>query len=148
MASQEKLHPFKRSIRVSDLIRQEVSEAILYKLKDPRLGFITVTEVDMPDDLKLARVYISVFDQNSRELTLEILNKASSFIRREVGRNLRLRSIPKIEFFYDEAIDYGMKIDNLLAQQITKPQSGFQIEAAEKPTKDNKIKGYEDETTD
>ncbi|MBF0472379.1 MAG: 30S ribosome-binding factor RbfA [Nitrospirae bacterium] len=108
------MQPFKRSTRVSDLIRQEVSEAILYKLKDPRLGFITVTEVDMPDDLKLARVYISVLDRETKDVTLEILNKASSFIRKEIGRHLKLRTVPKIEFFNDNAIDYGMKMDALI----------------------------------
>jgi ribosome-binding factor A len=108
------MQPYKRSTRVSDLIRKEVSEAILYKLKDPRLGFITVTEVDMPDDLKLARVFISVFDRETTELTLEILNKASSFIRREIGRHLKLRTIPIIEFINDNAIDYGMKMDALI----------------------------------
>jgi ribosome-binding factor A len=74
----------------------------------------------MPDNLRLARVFISVFDRQTTKETLGILNKASSFIRKEVGRNLRLRVMPRIEFFHDKAVDYGMKMDNLIDKAFEK----------------------------
>jgi len=106
--------PFKRSRRVGDLLREEISEIILKRLKDPRVGFITVTGVEMTDDLKSARVYVSVFDRQQTAETLEVLNQAAGFIKKEVARDIRLRSTPHLEFFEDKSIAYGEKIDGIL----------------------------------
>ncbi len=73
--------PYKRSQRVGDLVREEVAEMIMYRLKDPRLGFITVTGAEMTPDLKLARIFVSVLKEDERDLTLEILNSAKGFMR-------------------------------------------------------------------
>jgi ribosome-binding factor A len=108
--------PYKRSQRVSDLIREEVAEIIMYKLKDPRIGFVTVTGVDLTDDIKIAVVYVSVLKKEERETTLEILNSAKSFIRSELSRRLRMKIIPSISFKLDASIEYGNKIDQLLDQ--------------------------------
>jgi ribosome-binding factor A len=99
---------------VGDLIREEISEIIIRRLKDPRVGFITVTGVEMTDDLKSARVYISVLEKRHTAETLEVLNSASGFIKKEVARDVRLRSTPSLEFFEDKSIAYGEKIDGLL----------------------------------
>ena len=77
--------PYKRSQRVSDLLRQEIAEIIMRKVKDPRLGFITVTGVEITDDLKIAHVFISVLKEEEKEVTFEILNSARNFIRSEVA---------------------------------------------------------------
>ena len=108
--------PYKRSQRVSDLIREEVAEIIMYKLKDPRIGFVTVTGVDLTDDIKIAVVYVSVLKMEEKETTLEILNTAKSFIRSELSRRLRMKTIPSISFRLDTSIEYGNKIDKLLDQ--------------------------------
>lgn len=106
--------PYKRSQRVSDLLRKEIADIIIYRLKDPRIGFITVTGVDVTDDIKLARVYVSVFREGERKTTLEVLNSAKSFIRSELSKRLRMKFIPSIEFRLDTAIEYGNKIEELL----------------------------------
>jgi len=106
--------PYKRSQRVSDLLREEISDIIIYKLKDPRIGFVTVTGVDVTDDLKIGKVYVSVLKEEDRTLTLEILNAAKSFIRSLLSKRLRMKSIPTIEFRLDTSIEYGSKIDMLL----------------------------------
>ncbi len=106
--------PYKRSQRVSDLLRKEIADIIIYRLKDPRIGFITVTGVDVTDDIKLARVYVSVFREGERQTTLEVLNSAKSFIRSELSKRLRMKFIPSIEFRLDTAIEYGNKIEELL----------------------------------
>ena len=106
--------PYKRSQRVSDLIREEVADIIMYRLKDPRIGFITVTGVDMTDDLKLARVFVSILKEEDRELTLAILNDARPFFRSALGKRLKMKFTPAIEFRLDTSIEYGYKIDRLL----------------------------------
>jgi len=106
--------PYKRSQRVSDLLREEIADIVIYRLKDPRIGFITITEVDVTDDIKIARVYVSVLKDEDKKNTLDILNSAKSFIRSELSKRLRMKSIPGIEFRLDTSIEYGDKIDKLL----------------------------------
>src|SRR3989337_4504913 len=108
--------PYKRSERVRDLLREEIADIIIYRLKDPRIGFITVTGVDVTDDIKMARVYVSVFRDEERKTTLEILNSAKSFIRSELSKRLRMKFIPSIEFRLDTSIEYGNKIERLLKE--------------------------------
>ncbi len=108
--------PYKRSQRVSDLLRREIADIIIYRLKDPRIGFITVTGVDVTDDIKIARVYVSIFQDEERKTTLEILNSAKSFIRSELSKRLRMKFIPSIEFRLDTSIEYGSRIEKLLKE--------------------------------
>jgi len=108
--------PYKRSQRVSDLLRKEIADIIIYRLKDPRIGFITVTGVDVTDDIKIARVYVSIFQDEERKTTLEILNSAKSFIRSELSKRLRMKFIPSIEFRLDTSIEYGSRIEKLLKE--------------------------------
>jgi ribosome-binding factor A len=108
--------PYKRSERVGDLIREEVADLIMYKLKDPRIGFVTVTGVEMTADLKLARVFVSIMREEERELTLEILNSSKNFIRSNLSKRLRMKFIPAIEFRLDTSVEYGFKIDRLLKE--------------------------------
>jgi ribosome-binding factor A len=108
--------PYKRSQRVSDLLREEIADIIMRRLKDPRLGFVTVTGVDITEDLKIARVFVSVLKEEERETTLDILNSAKSFIRSEVAKRVRMKTIPSIIFMIDESIEYGARIDRLLKE--------------------------------
>lgn len=108
--------PYKRSQRVSDLLREEIADIITYRLKDPRIGFITVTGVDVTDDIKIARVYISVLKDEEKKTTLEVLNAAKSFIRTELSKRLRMKFIPSIEFRLDTSVEYGSRIDKLLKE--------------------------------
>ncbi len=112
--------PYKRSQRVSDLLRKEIADIIIYRLKDPRIGFITVTGVDVTDDIKMARVYVSVFHPEEKNSTLEILNSAKSFIRSELSKRLRMKFIPSIEFRLDTSIEYGNRIEKLLKESEEK----------------------------
>lgn len=108
--------PYKRSQRVSDLLRREIADIIMRKVKDPRLGFVTVTGVDITDDLKSAKVFVSSLKEEEKETTLEILNSAKNFIRAEVARRVRMKNIPSIEFRIDESLGYGDRIDRLLKE--------------------------------
>jgi ribosome-binding factor A len=106
--------PYKRSQRVSDLLREEIADIVMHKLKDPRIGFVTVTGVDLTDDLKIAAVYISVLKEEEKTASIEILNSAKNFIRSELSKRVRLKFIPSIEFRLDSSIEYGSRIDQLL----------------------------------
>ena len=108
--------PYKRSQRVGDLVREEVADIIMYRLKDPRIGFVTVTGVDMAPDMKSARIYVSVLKEEDREVTLEILNSSKHFIRSLLAKRLSMKFIPTVEFRFDTSIEYGYKIDKLLKE--------------------------------
>jgi len=108
--------PYKRSQRVSDLLREEIADIIMYKLKDPRVGFITVTGVDVTSDLKMATVYVSVLKEEEKKPTLDILQTAKSFVRSELSKRLRMKFIPTVDFKLDSSIEYGDKIDKLLKE--------------------------------
>lgn len=107
----------KRVNRVSEQMKKELGDIITQKVKDPRIGFITVTDVEVTGDLQDATVFISVLgDEKEKEDTLTGLNKAKGFIRSEVGKRIRLRKVPEIMFEFDESIEYGNKIQSLLQQ--------------------------------
>ena len=106
--------PYKRSQRVGDLIREEVADIIMYHLKDPRLGFVTVTGAEMTDDLKLARVFVSVLKESERESAIAILNAAKPFFRQLLGKRLKMKFTPSLEFRLDTSIEYGNRIEGLL----------------------------------
>ncbi|TNF55569.1 30S ribosome-binding factor RbfA [bacterium] len=108
------MHPYKRSARVKDLIREEVADIIMHKLKDPRLGFVTVTDAQVSDDLRHARIYMSVFEEEKKDASLKVLNSSARFIRNELGKRIKIKFIPDLTFKLDESITYGAKIDQLL----------------------------------
>ncbi|AMO84735.1 ribosome-binding factor A [Solibacillus kalamii] len=104
-----------RSNRVAEQMKKEITEIIARKIKDPRVGFVTVTDVAVTGDLQQATVYItSLGNDRERAETLQALEKASGFIRSEVGSRIRLRRTPELAFEFDTAIEYGNKIDALL----------------------------------
>ncbi len=107
----------KRVNRVAEQMKKELGDIIIQKVKDPRIGFVTVTDVEVTGDLQNATIFISVLGKEyEKEETLKGLNKAKGFIRSEVGRRIRLRKVPEIEFEFDESIEYGNKIQTLLTQ--------------------------------
>lgn len=98
-------------------MKKELSDIISRKLKDPRIGFVTVTDVEVTGDLQQATVYITVLgDEEEKENTLIGLNKAKGFIRSEIGHRIRLRKTPEIYFKFDESIEYGNRIEALINQ--------------------------------
>jgi ribosome-binding factor A len=114
----------RRPVRVGEMIRMEISQLLVRELKDPRIGLTTVTEVKMSPDLKQARVYVSVLGgAEERQKTLAGLNSAASHIRHAIGERLRLRNTPELTFCYDQSIEYGAKIEELIlkSKQSTEP---------------------------
>lgn len=110
--------------RVGEQIKKELSLILQSELKDPRIGFITVTGVEVTNDLSQAKVYLSVFgEDDQREDTLKALEQASGFIRTELGRRVRLRHTPELIFKLDTSIEYGSHIENLLKKLNDKDEA-------------------------
>ncbi|MGL4820324.1 MAG: 30S ribosome-binding factor RbfA [Bacilli bacterium] len=106
-----------RAQRVAEEMKKELADIIGRKLKDPRIGFVTVTDVTVSNDIQIAKVYISVLgDEEAQANTLKGLQKAKAFIRSEVGSRIRLRKTPEIDFVIDEAVLYGNHIESLIQQ--------------------------------
>lgn len=104
-----------RTERMSDLMRDEVSRLIQRDLRDPRIGFVTVTGADVSPDLRNVWLYVSVLgDDTQRQATLKALNGARGFFQRALFRNLGLRHAPTIVFRHDDSIDRGQRIEDLL----------------------------------
>lgn len=103
--------------KLQELIKQEMSKMLLTDLKDPRIGFVTVTDVEMTGDLREAKIYVSVMGGAEQvKSSLEGLNSALGFVRREIGQRVRLRFTPEISFALDTSLDYGDHIQKLLLQ--------------------------------
>lgn len=112
-----------RVSRVGEQIKKELSLILQKELKDPRIGFVTVTGVDVTNDLSQATVYLSVLgDEAQKESTLQALAKGQGFIRSEIGKRVRLRHTPELIFKFDTSIEYGNRIEQLL-EQINREES-------------------------
>jgi ribosome-binding factor A len=106
-----------RPDRVADQLRQEVSELLVREVHDPGIGFITLTRVEVTPDLQLARVYYTTLgDGAARRGTSRALMRAAPFLRRMIGRRLRLKRIPELEFIFDESIEKQDRIEQLLQE--------------------------------
>jgi len=106
---------FKRADRVAELLKKEISQMISTDLKDPLIGMATVSKVRLSDDLRSARIYISVIGSEKQGLeSIKGLERALGFIRSELRKRTELRVIPEISFRYDDSIDYAMNIESLL----------------------------------
>ncbi|GIP46620.1 Ribosome-binding factor A [compost metagenome] len=106
-----------RTGRVGEQIKKELSVLIQSELKDPRIGFVTVTGVDVTSDLSQAKVYLSVFgDEEKKNESLKAIEKATGFLRTEIGKRIRLRHTPELIFKIDESIAYGSRIEKILGE--------------------------------
>jgi ribosome-binding factor A len=112
-----------RMRRVDEAIRQVIGDAVAGDLKDPRVGFITVTDVKTSADLRHARVYVSVLGEAGRpseaqlrEATLEGLRSAHGFLQGRIASELRLKRTPTLEFSYDDTLDRALRVDELIEE--------------------------------
>jgi ribosome-binding factor A len=110
----------RRSERLAEEIREAVARIIALGLNDPRIGFVTVTRASLTADLRTARVYVGVLgNDEQRTKTLAGLAQAAGFIRREVGRRVRMRHTPELSFHYDSGLDATDRVAQLLQENRT-----------------------------
>ncbi len=104
-----------RPERLAEIIKQEVSDMLRNELKDPRIGFVTITEVEVSSDLRHAKIFFSVLGpEEEAKASLEALNRARGYVRSELGRRIRLRYTPEIYFTLDHSIQRGIRVMELL----------------------------------
>lgn len=101
--------------RINDVMHRLIARVLHDEFKDPRIGMVTVSNVDVSRDLSHAKVYVTVFEEEKIKETLEILNGAAGFFRGEISHGVHLRSVPKIRFYFDDSVLKGSRIESLLA---------------------------------
>lgn len=106
-----------RTQRVEEEMKREIASIIKDNIKDPRVGFVTVTGVEVTPDFRYAKVFVSVYgDDDAIKIAMEGLEKASGYIRKEVSQRVKLRNSPELSFRFDESIRHGAKIAEILAK--------------------------------
>ena len=109
--------------RIDEEYRKEISQIIGYELKNPSVtGMISVTKVKVTNDLKFAKVYVSVLNSKNIKDTLAGLKKSSGYIRSELAKRVNLRNTPELIFELDDSIEYGAKIDSILKEIMPKKE--------------------------
>ncbi|MFZ5597902.1 MAG: 30S ribosome-binding factor RbfA [Bacillota bacterium] len=103
--------------RLAEAIKKEISDILMNNIKDPRIGFVTITLVDVTQDLRYARVYVSVMGgEEQRKVTAEALERATGYVRSEIGRRIKLRYTPEIIFKLDNSIERGTRVIKLMEE--------------------------------
>jgi ribosome-binding factor A len=119
-----------RTNRLAEELKNEISVVISQEVRDPRMGFVTVTDVKVSSDLRYARIFISVFgNKEEQRQTIDALADASGFIRRQIGARIKLRYTPELTFAYDESVEQGDRMMQLI-EDIKKesPEEGMRDE--------------------
>ncbi|MBW1761364.1 MAG: 30S ribosome-binding factor RbfA [Deltaproteobacteria bacterium] len=119
---------FRRADRVSERIRSELMELVLRgSVRDPAAKDVVVSAVRMTDDLSIARVYVRVLEEigsDRQDAVVEALDRASGFLRHEIGQRLQLRHVPKLEFYWDDVVDSALRIESILQEIREDPDAG------------------------
>jgi ribosome-binding factor A len=114
-----------RMRRVDEAVREVLGDAIAKDIKDPRVGFVTVTDVKTSPDLRHARVYVSVLGEPTRrQATLDGLASAHGFLQRRVAAELHLKHTPELTFLYDDTAERGMRVSQLIAEHAPADSAG------------------------
>jgi len=105
---------FKRSERVAGTLRRELARLIQLEVKDPEVGFVGLSDVEVTRDLAHARVYVTVFDPEKAAGSVKALNKAAGYLRRRLGQEMRIRAVPELHFEHDASVETGQRMDDLI----------------------------------
>lgn len=100
--------------RIASSFVKEISYILANEIRDQDIRFVTVTDCHVTNDLSFAKVYVTVLDEQKRDVTLKALNDAASYIRRLLADRVDIRHIPELTFVYDESIEYGQKIEEII----------------------------------
>ena len=127
-----------RASRVGDQIQAELASLLTRDVHDPGIGFVTITRVKLSPDLQQARVYYtSIGDDKAKRESARALDRATPFLRRQVGQRLRLKRVPVLTFLYDESIEQGDRIERILQE--------LKMERAARPEPSDDIPGPRDD---
>ncbi len=109
---------FSRSERVAGEMRRELARLIQMEVKDPAVGFVSVSDVEVSRDLSHAKVFVTVFEEDKAKDSIRALNKAAGFLRGRLGQEMRIRSVPELSFRHDDSVETGQRMDQLIEQAV------------------------------
>lgn len=110
---------FSRTLRVAEQVQRELADLIRLEIKDPRVGMVTLTDVEVAADYGHAKVFFTLLGEAAQiEAASEGLNHAAGFLRRELGRRIKLRTVPQLHFHYDESVERGMRLSKLIDSAV------------------------------
>ena len=129
---------FQRSERVAGQLRRDLAKLIQQEIKDPQVGFVSVSDVEVTRDLAHAKVFVTVFQPEKAEESLQALRRAAAFLRTRLGRELRLRHVPELHFIHDDSVEQGSRIDDLISKALKADTDGHEptLADAELPDKE------------
>jgi ribosome-binding factor A len=115
---------FTRSSRLAEQIQRDLSDLIRLEVRDPRVGLVTVTEVDVSRDLSHAKIYVtSLAGREQAEQSLQALQHAAGFLRSRLAQSLKARTVPELHFAYDESVERGIKLSRLIDEAMESPSA-------------------------
>ena len=109
---------FARSDRVAGQLRRDLARLIQMEIKDPEVGFVSLSDVEVTRDLAHAKVFITVFEPDKAVTSLRALQRAAAFLRRRLGQELRMRQVPELHFVHDDSVERGSHIDSLIERAL------------------------------
>ncbi len=122
---------FTRSERVAGQLRRDLAKLIQQEVKDPEVGFVSLSDVEVTRDLSHAKVFITVFDPDKAKTSLKALRRAAVFLRRRLGQELRMRHVPELHFLHDDSVEQGSHIDQLISKALDSDKGGYEGTLAE-----------------
>jgi ribosome-binding factor A len=134
---------YSRTQRIGDQMQRELAQLIRREVKDPRVGLVTVTAVDVSRDVGHAKIFITVMGEESREdiaQSIKVLNNAAGFLRMQLGKEMKLRSVPQLHFHYDESVTRGAHLSALIERAVAEDSHHV---AEPLPTEDDPSKAKE-----
>lgn len=114
---------FNRSERVAGSLRRELAQLIQMEVKDPEVGFVGLSDVEVSRDLSHAKVFITVFETDKAESSVKALNRAAGYLRRRLGQEMRIRSVPELHFQHDASVETGQHMDDLIDAAVASDRS-------------------------
>ncbi|GED23105.1 30S ribosome-binding factor RbfA [Halomonas sabkhae] len=129
------MREFKRTDRVADQLQKELAVLIQREVKDPRLGMVTVSGVEVSRDLGYADVHVTLLGENDDERVaenLKILKRAAGFLRGQIARRIKLRHVPELRFHYDASLERGQRLSSLIDEAVADDRSRHDDEEGER----------------
>ncbi len=109
---------FKRSERVAGTLRRELAQLIQKEVKDPEVGFISLSDVEVSRDISHAKIFVTVFEADKAAASIKALNKAAGYLRKRLGQEMRIRSVPELHFVHDASVETGLQMDSLIEAAV------------------------------
>jgi len=125
---------FNRSERVAGTLRRELAQLIQMEVKDPKVGFVGLSDVEVSRDLAHAKVFITVFEPEKAVSSVKALNRAAGYLRRRLGQKMRIRSVPELHFEHDASVETGQRMDSLIDAAVESDRNNpgdFELDSEE-----------------